>query len=631
MTRNSRLLRAAPSIVVWVLLLIYFSIIQSLTDRLAGNDSYYHIKYAYLIWSKGALFEFPWLQGTFFKTVWVDKELLYHLMLIPFTVLGDLHLGAKAAGAFFGATAVTASYLYIRSFSDAPSWRRWSWVWALLGVCASSAALYRLSCARVPAASATFMMGALFLIERERPKALGILAFLYAWMYHVSVLLVPLAGLYLLSGWLCGRRPSVRPLIAVCLGLGLGFVINPYFPHSVPVLLKHVVQVGLGGTGLPKGNEWNPFDTWGVLQVAPMAWLFLCAAVLGVALLPARIGHRALFLMLAQAMFLAALFKARRFIEYWPLYSVVLLAAVLRAWVEHQRFTRRAPVWMAGAAVAALLFVAGLNAKQAARDMSHNAAPTRLRGATDWLRTHSPEGSIVYNAQWDIFPELLFHDHHNYWVMGLDPNFTYFLEPRLYEISVQLDSGQPLDMARHVSEDFGARYALALRGSSFYSSALLPTNGMEKVFEDRTAAVFAVRPPQDRMKYEAELSRRQDQARCARLNSASTGTQRASAGAFLRCQADGASGRLVFPFSVPAGRWTLFVRLARTPGASAQLKLDQSVVSGRLPLSGPGHLAPEVRLGTFPLSEGDHRLQLEYEIEQGKAFGLDYFRLEVAR
>ena len=70
--------------------------VQSGTGGIYGYDGYFHIRYSEWIRDHGVGDRFPWWQETFLRDRWADKELLYHVLLMPFT-FGDLESGGRTA------------------------------------------------------------------------------------------------------------------------------------------------------------------------------------------------------------------------------------------------------------------------------------------------------------------------------------------------------------------------------------------------------------------------------------------------------------------------------------------------------------------------------------------------------
>lgn len=632
---------------IWLALVAFFGVIQASTNRLAGNDTYYHIKYAWLIWHEGALWDFHWMEGTFFKDHWVDKELLYHLFLIPFTLPGDMYWGAKVAGAVGGGTALFAGYLVIRSFGEPGSlWRKHSVWFALVLAAGSKAMLYRLSTARVPAASVAFMMLGLWLMNRKATRGLFVLGFFYAWMYHVSVVMVPFAIFFAIGQRLDSGRWDLRPTIATGAGLVAGFIFNPYFPDTLPVLFKHVIQVGLGSTGIPKGSEWAPYDSWYLMQTTSVTWFTLVAGMLALGGRHRPMSGRTLALLLCAGLMTAAFFKARRFVEYFPVFTIVFSASAIHDLIEDPKswFWQMKEVlgvklrWLQGALIITLLIVAGVNNWQASREAHQNAYPWRLAGAAKWLQENTPKDTQVYNAQWDVFPELIFHNHHNRWTLGLDPNFTYFVEPRLYHLSALLGNGQVPEPGRFVKENFGCEYAVAIKGSGFANVARQPHSGLEKVFEDEYGSVFKYVPDLWIRTVEAELTpfttEPGDAAKGCQREEPKSGMGNPSARGFLMCKAPSDSVlKLLYEVEIPTyGDWEVEARFLTggTP-AQAQVSIDGEVqgevVSLKADVTRLGRLE---RLGQRALPKGKHRIEVRFEGTPGPYemfFGLDYVRL----
>ena len=75
--------------------------------------------------------------------------------------------------------------------------------------------------------------------------------------------------------------------------------------------------------------------------------------------------------------------------------------------------------------IVVLSIAAVISAQRAMNSIRENAPVNRFAEAASWLKANTPKDTIVFNAQWDIFPDLFFHDHHNRWVAGLNEAFVY--------------------------------------------------------------------------------------------------------------------------------------------------------------------------------------------------------------
>ncbi len=81
---------------LFVLLLILFGYIQFSTTGMVDVDAYYHTKMADLIRTEGFKPEFKWLPLTILNAKdYVDHHFLFHVFLVPFTLVGNLVLAGK--------------------------------------------------------------------------------------------------------------------------------------------------------------------------------------------------------------------------------------------------------------------------------------------------------------------------------------------------------------------------------------------------------------------------------------------------------------------------------------------------------------------------------------------------------
>lgn len=60
----------------------------------------------------------------------------------------------------------------------------------------------------------------------------------------------------------------------------------------------------------------------------------------------------------------------------------------------------------------------------------------------DVLRGHSRPGDVVFTDDWDVFPVYFYFNSYNYYIVGLDPEFTHGRRPDLWERYVKITRGQ---------------------------------------------------------------------------------------------------------------------------------------------------------------------------------------------
>ena len=117
-------------------------------------------------------------------------------------------------------------------------------------------------------------------------------------------------------------------------------------------------------------------------------------------------------------------------------------------------------------------------------------------GAARWLTENTPPSSLVFNADWDDFPMLFFHDSHNAYVSGLDPTYLLYANRESAEEYGRICAGEVQDPGRLISGRFGARFAVSAKDVEHdeFIRRARADRSMKSVFEDDHAVVFEILP-----------------------------------------------------------------------------------------------------------------------------------------
>jgi hypothetical protein len=179
----------------------------------------------------------------------------------------------------------------------------------------------------------------------------------------------------------------------------------------------------------------------------------------------------------------SALSIAWRSVDLFVAFAVTLVAAVFTfllrgggtedgAWMS-----RRARTILAAYGGLLLAFMAWHALSQHTGQMkTAGSLPYRYQEAAEWLRDHSQPDEIVFNNNWDVFPELFYWNEHNRYIGGMDPIFQYAYNKELYW------------KAHHLYIDTAARYTWA--GPT--GSLAPPEETYTVLREDFNAAYLAV-------------------------------------------------------------------------------------------------------------------------------------------
>lgn len=483
------------------LFLLFFagmSIIQFSTPNLPDNDGFYHIKLAWLMRTEGLKPDFPWLPLTILnQREYYDHHFLFHVGLIPFT-FGDLRLGAKLAAVTFSSLAFLAVW-YLFHRQKIPF--AWLWALALLGI--SEAFLYRMSITRAQSLSlAVLALGLAWLLEGGY-KRLAVLSFFYVWLYNAFPLMLALAGLHLVAVLLTERRLEFRPLLWVGGGLLLGVLINPYFPNNLIFTYHHMMPKLLNPTSISVGNEWYPYTTNQLLNNSLLALFALASGALALGLSGRKMDVRTATAFLGTMLFAIMLFKARRFVEYFPPFALIFTAF---AWAP--LFSVHEPDGDGGRIRALLranwqvlllgiLILAGVGKSiSATRDQIGGSKPYDLyAGASAWLEKNTPAGERVFQTDWDDFPRLFFYNTHNTYLVGLDPTYMQLYDADLYDEWVAVTRGEVDQPSQSIVTRFSARYVHTDLFHTRFLEKAEEDPGMKEVYRDDQAVIFEIIVP----------------------------------------------------------------------------------------------------------------------------------------
>ena len=453
--------------------------------QIIGSDGFFHIQLA-----KTPLAEMPWLPHSVFSDGWVDHQLLFHLLLAPFAWLLPGVSAAKAAAATFAAVAAFACYRFLvveRCHSPL--------LYALLPAAISWQFWLRMEMPRTQALSLALLVTAMSALSRGQHLRLFFLSWLYAWLYHVSVVLIPLALCHvailaiLAPG---GRRRLPWMGVAASLsGLASGFIIHPHSPRTLHYLYQHVVLKVLNREELPVGQEWLDGSLSSLLQHGWGGLIALVAAVLLWGLSrERRSGVTVLFGLCAAAASLAAI-QGTRFIEYSVPLSMLTLALALR---DHQisppSFGWRPLRWVGGVLLAGLLMNSANTVRQAAQS---EPDPQRLAAVMDFASARIQAGETLFHFSWNDFPELVFHGSQYRYICGLDPHFLALHDESLWKLYEQIGEGWGENPSKPIAERFGARWALLVLPYEGAEELLSRDPGLREEYRDDNAILYRVR------------------------------------------------------------------------------------------------------------------------------------------
>lgn len=477
-------------LLLWIVFLLFLGLVQFSSPDLPDNDGYYHIKLAYLMRTEGIKPEFPWLPLSILnQRDYSDHHFLFHIALIPFT-FGDLRTGAKIAAVFFASLAFLSTWYLLKNqrIAHAP-------LWALGLMAVSEAFIYRMSITRAQSLSLAVLMLGLDWLLRKKYKRLAVLGFVYVWMYDAFPLLGVFAMIIFAAQWTIERKPDLRLLLYPGIGIVIGLIINPYFPHNIIFAVQHILPKLMETTTVRVGNEWYPYDTATLLRNSPLALAAFVSAGLALGLSGKRADLPTIISFLIASFFGLMLLQSRRYIEYFAPFALVFAAFAWSPVMASQSVSGRFRLqkWLPALALSLVFISGGWVTFRDAQESLRKAKPYQtFAGASAWLATNTPAGARVFQTDWDDFPRLFFYNSKNTYLIGLDATYMQLYDDELYKLWVKITQGDVEQPGAIIASQFGAHYILTdLSHEDFlYQAAKDPK--LVEMYRDEDAVVFSV-------------------------------------------------------------------------------------------------------------------------------------------
>ena len=471
--------RLAPRLLAPALFLLASVAWQFSFPQVIGSDGFFHIRAAERVLGGGM----PWMPLTLFGEGWVDHQLLFHVLLAPLAWTLPPVVAAKLGAALLAGTALGGLYLWLRGLGV-----RQAALFTALAPALSWKWLIRAEMPRVQSLSLLLMLGVSWALLHRRRRLLFALSFLFAWTYHFSLVVVPMALLLAALRW---RREGARALIPAAVGAGgllAGLGIHPHSPRTFRFVWQHVVLKVLNRSDLPVGREWTEGGAGALLHSGWGALLLL--GFVAVALVRSRRrSEEALFTALLAGGATLAIVLAPRFVEY----AVPLAAAAAGLAARDAGLLVPRRHFALGAATVLLAGGALLQGHQARSAVQHTEPdPYRLAPAMAWLSDHAAPGERIYHFSWNDFPELVLHGPQFTYIVGLDPHFLALQDPELWSLYDRIAHGGGRNPSNPIAQRFGCGWAVLVLPYPGAEELLDADAGLRRAWSDDNAVVYEV-------------------------------------------------------------------------------------------------------------------------------------------
>jgi hypothetical protein len=419
-----------------------FSILL-IQQKVRGVDSYFHIRYAWIIRTQGIFnTQFPYLPFSSLSKYNADLWYGFHLLLIPFTYYEDLFVGMQVATAVIATTGLLLCWL---CFKRLHIW--FPFFWSVVLFIGTGSNIHRFLMMRPEAISFGFTM-LLFSAALTNSPILVFLAALGASFFHVSVLYISLCVITvtLLVHTIIEKNIQWKLIITFCAGSCLGLLLNPN-PIGILYLTKinsiDLLLAKLSHAPLTLGQELWPFPL--PSYISSIALLFTSGLLLYLAHLYTKQKLSSLFNVSLISSFVLFIFFsiltviiAQRSDFYAVGFLVIFIGITATNYLTYifsihkeNQLTTIIHGTIMGTVCILLLFTTLHSWFDAQSIINQLPSNRTFREAGMWLRNNTKPGDLVAYVQWEYFAPLFYYSWENRYVEGIDPTFLYVSNPTM--------------------------------------------------------------------------------------------------------------------------------------------------------------------------------------------------------
>lgn len=476
----------------------------------ADPDSFYHAKMAEILADQGAITELPWLSATNLKYSFVDHHFAYHLILIPFVKTFPPLLGLKIATIIFASLLMVTIFWFLGRLQVKGAF------WYALFLLTINPFIFRINLAKAQALVIILLFLVIYFLFNRRYLSLILASAFYVWLYGgwpIILVLVLIYGLlswvwaFKASGWWLARLGKLKVwkqnfllLFSAGLGIAAGIFFSPYFIKNVQFYYQQSFKIALINYQylIDVGGEWYPYQLPDLLAAAIPTFILAGLALLVFIASNKKQPLAAWFFLILSFLFFALTLKSRRYVEYFmPLVVVFSALSLSQGWeLVRDKFPKSIsrgvilPGLIVGVLVLSPIFYRDL--KSIKDSYAQGFAFDKFAAASNWLEQNSNPGDIVFHTDWDEFPILFYHNHHNYYLVGLDPTFMYQYDKDLYQRWVEITRGESADnLYLTIKTLFDAKYVFVdISQSASFDRNLANNFYFQKVFEDSESKIY---------------------------------------------------------------------------------------------------------------------------------------------
>ncbi len=437
-------------ILVFFVFIIILSVMQFTVPNIIGFDGYLHIKAADIIKQRGFIEEFPWAKHTILSDNYADIQLLFRVLLIPFTFFG-LEFGAKMAAILFGAVCFTVFYWFLTENKI-----KYAFFWAMLYLFTAESLMYRFMLPRQMPLVIALLILTIYFMQKKKYLFLAITSFAYILIHSSFVFQLSVVFLFVILNFIFSKKFDYKIILYSLMGAAAALVINPYFPDNIFMLYTQIFKVNLIANLY--NQEWRAWPFFEFIKNNILALMYITAGCF-ILIKNKKITRNNLFYLVLALFFLVFTIKSRRMQEFLIPFSIIILAFLINDYYERIKNIKILKNYK----ILALFFLMILvifNFVSLRKDIMNNSFVDNYGGCAGWMGENIEEGSLVFvNAY--AFPYLFFKNSELIYTHGADLTYSYLYNKEEFERYMGILRGTLKSEEDFIVKDYKADYVFA--------------------------------------------------------------------------------------------------------------------------------------------------------------------------
>jgi len=472
-------------LLVFIAFIIILSIMQFTVPNIIGFDGYYHIKAADIIKKEGFIKEFPWAKYTLLSDNYADIQLLFRLLLMPFTFFG-LNLGAKIASVLFSAIAFGVFYWFLTQNKI-----RYAFFWTLLYLFTSEFLMYRFMLPRQMPLVAALLILTVYFLQKKKYLLLALTTSASVLLHSSFVFQILLISLYLILEKIFIKKIDYKLILYPFIGLVIALLFNPYFPNNISFLYTQIFKVNLIANLF--NVEWKPWTFFEFIQNNILVLFYILISLLIIFKNKKIAKTQALFISLV-IFFFAYTLLSRRMQEFLVPFSILALAFLFNDYhdkINKNRLFNYAKI----GALLVFIIVAVFNFILLRQDIKNNDFLFNFDGCAEWMKTNIPKSSLVFTNAY-AFPYLFFKNSDLIYTHGIDLTYSYLHDKNKFERYMAILQGKARNRDDFIILDYNPDYVFSgkiKQDVQLFDYIMNHKENYKAAYEDEWCAVLEVR------------------------------------------------------------------------------------------------------------------------------------------